>query len=182
MATRNSMTVSQRERSFHSGEQSQFLTPTGFLMWGVSSHATQRHKIKAIIQSHLRYCRLGLEAIGCVALEGRGLGDSKAEAGFSTCRERYGGVCVWPNFWETETHNTERMVRRETDIHTERDRQTYMCIHAEREGRRGTKGGGKRILGILTIPVVCSMWMGTEPLSTLSKVHGDSWVSHQIYI
>lgn len=45
---------------------------------------------------------------------------------------------------------------------TQRDRQTDTYMHAEREERRETEG--KRILDILTLPVVHSMWMGTEPL------------------
>lgn len=71
-------------------------------------------------------------------------------------------VCVCDLISGRQRHTTQKEWYAETDIHTQRDRQAYTCIRAEREERRGTEGGGKRILGILTLPVVYSMWMGTD--------------------
>ena len=73
-----------------------------------------------------------MEAIGCLALEGKGLGDSKAAAGFSTCRERYGGVCDLIS--GRQRHTTQKEWYAERQTYTQRERQTDIHMHTCREG------------------------------------------------
>lgn len=115
------------------------------------------------------------------------MGDRKALAGFSTCKEGY-GVCVCDLISGRERHTAqkewyaerERQACTQRQRCTQRDRQTDTYMHAEREERRETEGKENTrhpysASGSLYVD-------GHGTIETLSKVHGDTWVSHQIYI
>lgn len=114
------------------------------------------------------------------------MGDRKASAGFSTCKEGY-GVCVCDLISGRERHTAQKewYAERETGMHTETEmhteRQTDRHIHACRErGEERDRGKENTRHPYSTSGSLYVDGHGT--IETLSKVYGDTWVSHQIYI